>query len=90
MNRVIWPYNIKLDQWAATLVGDFGEEALPLLLKESDFEKWGTIIAGTGIFAQAGVPSPSIIRSQDPQERWVKWAKIVYTIMSDKYSSNQF
>ncbi len=86
MNKVIWPENISLKYWAACMVADFKNEILPILNDENDFEKWGTIVAGAGIFNRAGIPAPSIITSGKKDEKWIKWAKIVYTIMSDEYN----
>lgn len=86
MNLVVWPERISLKYWSSCLVSDFKHENLPILQNENDFEKWGTLIAGSGVFARAGVPTPSIIKTGPKDEKWIKWAKIVYTLMSDEYN----
>lgn len=86
MNKVIWPERISLKYWAACLVSDFKNETLPILLDENDFEKWATIVAGSGIFRRAAIPPPTFITSGPAGEKWIKWAKIVYTIMADEYN----
>ncbi len=86
MIKVVYPRNISLKHWAACLVYDFKSDNLPLLQNENDFEKWGKVVATSGVFAKAGVPPPSVLKSGNVNEKWVKWAKIVYTIMSDEYN----
>lgn len=89
MIKVIWPERISLNYWSSCLVSDYRNENLPILNNENDFEKWGKIVATTGIFARAGVPLPSIIKTGTKDEKWVKWAKIVYTLMADEYNINK-
>ena len=89
MIRVVWPEGIKLSNWAACLVYDFAEEGLPKLDDEKQWAEWGTIVANTGIFLRAAVPPPVIVKSGERVQiynEWTKWAKQVYTIMSDEYS----
>jgi hypothetical protein len=86
MIKVVYPQNITLKHWAACLVYDFKSDNLPLLTNENEFENWGKTVAGSGTFARAGIPSPSIFKTGTIDQNWVKWAKIVYTIMSDEYN----
>jgi len=90
MNKVIWPYGISLKLWADSLVSDFGEECLPKLEDEKQWQDWGSQVAGTGIFLRASVPPPVTYTKGVKNEvfkEWDKWAKTVFRIMSDDYSS---
>lgn len=86
MIKVIWPEYIELKNWAAALIIDFSDENLPILDDEEKWQEWGTVIAGTGIFAKGGVPSPVSIREGRKSvsfDKWDEWAKIVYNIMAN-------
>ena len=80
---IVWPEFITLKLWADTLCGTYSQEFLPVLKEEKDFLEWAAIVAGTGIFAQKGVPSPLSISSGKKQgsfSSWQEWAKKVYSI----------
>src|SRR5271154_5920017 len=83
----VYPKYISLKYWAATVVSDYDNESLPLLGNEEEWKEWGNIVAGTGIFLRASVPSPaSIVRgkNQDNFKDWQQWARIVYNIMNSE------
>jgi hypothetical protein len=89
MIKVILPERITLNYWASCLVGDYPSENLPILQYDENWQEWATIVANTGIFLKARVPAPVIIKDGSKKElfkEWDKWAKVVYTIMSDEYS----
>lgn len=89
MIKVIWPQNITLKYWAACLVSDFPAENLPILEDERSWQDWGTQVAATGIFQRASIPSPLTFTEGTKKEvftEWDKWAKVVYTILSDNYN----
>lgn len=89
MIKVVWPERISLKYWAACLNSNFESENLPNLEDDTQWAEWATIVANTGIFLRAGVPSPITIKSGEKQENfkeWDKWAKVVYTIMADDYN----
>jgi len=78
---IIWPEYISLKDWAADLIGTYSKEFLPILEDEDKWQEWGAIVAGTGIFAKAGVPTPfSLVqgKKQADFESWQEWAKIIY------------
>lgn len=88
MIKVIRPERISLNYWAACLVADFHSENLPVLETDETWQEWGAIVANTGIFLKAHVPSPVIVKQgvkTDQFKQWDAWAKVVYTIMSDDY-----
>ncbi len=92
MIKVIWPERISLNYWASSLVSDYHNENLPILDSDENWQEWATIVANTGIFLKANVPAPVQIKDGQKKEifsEWDKWAKIVYTIMSDEYSITQ-
>jgi hypothetical protein len=89
MIKVVWPFNINLKYWAACLVSDFPNENLPVLEDEKQWQEWGTIVANTGAFQRANIPAPLSFKEGGRKEvftDWEKWAKIVYTILSDNYN----
>ncbi len=86
MIRVIWPERISLKYWADSLVSDYSDENLPTLTNEEEWQKWGALVAGTGIFQKASIPSPISRGDQNTFKEWNKWAKAVYAIMSDEYN----
>lgn len=92
MIKVVWPERISLNYWAASLVADFRNENLPLLDSEENWQEWANIVANTGIFLKAHIPAPVQLKDGQKKEifsEWDKWAKVVYTIMSDEYSIPQ-
>lgn len=92
MIKVIWPFNITFDYWAACLVSDFPNENLPLPGDEKQWQEWGTIVAGTGAFQRAHIPAPLNFKEGVKKEvftDWQKWAKVVYTILSDNYNTTE-
>jgi hypothetical protein len=89
MIKVIWPQNITFKYWASCLVADFPNENLPFPGDEKEWHEWATIVAGTGVFQRATIPSPLSFKEGERKEvftDWTKWAKTVYTIMSDNYN----
>jgi hypothetical protein len=89
MIKVIWPVNINIKYWTACLIADFPNENLPSLDDEKNWQEWATIVAGTGVFQRAAVPSPLSFKDGERKEvftEWQKWAKVVYTLLSDNYN----
>lgn len=86
MIRVIWPEYISLRHWANALVADFYSDNLPSLNDEENWQKWAALIAGTGSFLAASVPSPIGEGSEARFKNWDDWAKAVYNIMSNEYN----
>lgn len=89
MIKVVWPFNIDIKYWAACLVADFPNENLPILENKDNWQEWGTIIAGTGVFQRANIPAPLSFKNGIKVEvfnEWEKWAKVVFTIMSDNFN----
>lgn len=87
MIKVIWPEYITVKDWADRLVSDFLSESIPILENDANWESWGNIVATTGVFADAGVPSPfSIIdgKKQPNFKTWEDWAKNVYNLMANQ------
>lgn len=88
----VYPKYISLKYWAATIMTDYANEPLPILVNEEQWEEWGAIVAGTGIFLRASVPSPfSIVRGKKQQnfKDWQGWAKIMYNIMNSYTPKSQ-
>lgn len=91
MIKVIKPEYINLKNWAAALVFDYYNEPLPLLLDETKWQEWATIVAGTGVFKRAAIPTPFTItegKKRDSFANWEAWAKVVYNIMSNEKNLN--
>ncbi len=87
MKRVVQPSYISLTDWAATLVSDFGNENLPQLLKEDQWQEWGMILCNTGIFARANIPPPFVIAQGSKKQiytGWSDWAARVYCLVNNE------
>lgn len=92
MIKVVWPERITLNYWAACLVSDYGDENLPKLEDDNTWQEWATIVANTGLFLRAGIPAPLTVKDGVKRETfkdWDKWAKVVYTILSDDFNLPQ-
>jgi len=86
----VYPKHIGLKYWAATVVNDYDTECLPILTNEEEWEEWASIVAGTGAFLRAGVPSPSSIKMGAKEKNfkdWDGWAKVVFNIMNSELSN---
>ena len=56
-----------------------------LMLVTKQWIKWAKIVAGTGSFLNAGVPSPFKQKEDESLYKdWVEWAKVVYSIMNSR------
>jgi hypothetical protein len=56
-------------------------------VEEDKWQDWGAIVVGTGVFANAGLPTPFSIKEGQKQanfENWQDWAKVVYNIMASE------
>ncbi len=86
----VYPRYISLKYWTATVVNDYSNECLPILTNEEEWEEWASIVASTGAFLRAGVPSPSSVKRGIKEKNfkdWEGWAKVVFNIM-DAEDSN--
>lgn len=85
MIRVPWPEYISLKRWAAEIVCRYPDEPLPILTDENEWEPWGMIVCNTGVFKDANIPGPFLIKHgkrQKPFKDWREWGKVVYKIMA--------
>jgi len=73
---MIYPKYIGLQDWWNALNIDYPQELIPLLANDNDWQQQGKILAGTGVFAQANIPSPS-----PKEEDWSEWARSVFLVM---------
>jgi hypothetical protein len=86
---IIWPEYITIKDWADNLHQDYPNEFLPVLEEEDNWPEWGTLVAGTGVFSEQNIPTPSTPRDTDLEDKktsfnsWEEWAKTVYNIMID-------
>lgn len=82
----IFPEYISFIDWAAALIADNPTSYLPLPPRdESNWQEWGAIVAGTGVFRRNRVPSPFSIykgRRKEEFKDWQEWAKKLYLILS--------
>ena len=94
----VYPKFISIKYWAATVLSDYNNEPLPILRNEEEWEEWGAIVAGTGVFLRARIPSPVSIKKGTKESNfkdWESWAKVVYNIMrsegtdTDPFLGNQ-
>jgi hypothetical protein len=91
MIKVIWPEYITLLRWSAELVASYPDEPLPLLTEENKFNEWGAIVANTGVFKRAAIPSPTSLaqgKKVSNFKDWGEWAKVVYNLMANERNIN--
>ena len=88
---IVWPEYIDIKDWAANLIVDYPDEYLPILEDADKWEDWGSIVAGTGVFARNDIPAPfSVTEGKKKQEfkDWQEWAKTVYNLMINSGDKN--
>jgi len=88
---IVWPEYIDIKDWAANLIVDYPDEYLPILEDADKWEDWGSIVAGTGVFARNDIPAPvSVMEGTKKQEfkDWQEWAKTVYNLMINSGDKN--
>jgi hypothetical protein len=54
---MVIPKNIALSYWAASLIIDFPDDNIPILLDEKDWRLWGDVLSQLNSFTVNGVPS---------------------------------
>lgn len=74
---MIQPYNIDLEDWAASLIIDFPVDQIPILYQKGDWKEWGNQVILCDTFYQAGAPG-----TLDYID-WLSWAQDVYLAMLD-------
>ena len=79
---MVMPKYITLKNWAGSLSIDYPNDVLPVLKEDEEWEEWGTIVANTGSFKNAAIPTPGSLRNNDKPTDWTEWATVVYYIMN--------
>jgi hypothetical protein len=82
---MVMPKYITLKNWAGSLNIDYPNDILPILRNEEEWEEWATIVANTGSFKNAAIPTPTSLKKEqnnNEPSNWNEWAKIVYYIMN--------
>lgn len=74
---MILPQNIDLNLWAASLVVDFPNSSIPILIDEKQWKEWGDSLVQTSVFYENNAPGTAIYKD------WKEWAMAVYFTMSD-------
>lgn len=72
---MIQPNMINFMDWAASLIIDFPEDDIPVLLNENDWKEWGNFLIQEESFAQNNVPAP-----QTYTDKW-DWARDLYYVV---------
>ena len=89
---IIWPEYISLNDWAAKITEDYPNEIVPILTDEDKWQEWAAVVINTGIFAEAGIPSPFSIDSGEKEDNfnsWQEWAKVFYINMVNEYNDER-
>ncbi len=84
---IVQPKYISLKNWAGSLLIDFPDDILPILRDEEDWEEWAVIVANTGSFKRANIPTPYQLKQGQREsafKTWNKWAAVVYLIMTSE------
>lgn len=74
---MILPEFISLQDWAASLIIDFPDENIPLLLDEKQWKEWGSYLIYLDAFQENEAPDP--LKYDD----WREWARQVYFTMNN-------
>jgi len=74
---MILPENVTLRMWAGSLIIDFPEDDIPILIDEKDWKEWGNFLIESTSFIQNNAPSTAIYQD------WKEWASAVYFTMND-------
>lgn len=88
----VYPKFISVKYWAATVIADYSDEPLPILKNEEDWAKWGAVVADTGAFKRAHIPSPLSVKNTTKESNfkdWESWAKVVYNIMRSEITDTE-
>jgi len=74
---MVIPEFIRLIEWAHTLIIDFPNDNIPLLIDESNWKEWGDRLVQEESFIENNAPGTYHYND------WNKWANEVYFIMSN-------
>ena len=69
---MVQPRYITLSNWAASLVIDFPDDDVPILMNEKDWKKWGNRLVECSTFAQNAAPGTAFYKD------WQSWAMDVF------------
>ncbi len=69
---MIQPVDISLTDWSSSLLIDFPDDNVPILLNEDDWKEWGNSLLTCESFISNGTPSPN------EYSDWNEWALNVY------------
>ena len=71
------PIYADLKTWASSLIVDFPQDNIPLLIDESDWKRWGAFLTQETSFAINAAPT-----TRD-YSNWKDWAINVYKVMNN-------
>jgi hypothetical protein len=74
---MVLPEFINIYDWASSLIIDFPNDNIPLLLDESNWKAWGNLLIQEERFINNNAPST------DTYEDWNRWAFDVYFVMNN-------
>ncbi len=74
---MIIPDQIELMDWSASLVIDFPNDNIPILMKDEDWRVWGNELVLATSFANNNAPGPNIYTD------WKQWATALYFVMAN-------
>lgn len=74
---MVIPKNITIKEWAASLIIDFPQDAIPILTDEEGWQKWGDSLVQEDSFASNAAPTTRFY------EHWEPWAQAVFAAMAN-------
>lgn len=79
---MVIPEGITLTLWANSLIIDFPNDNIPLLINESRWQQWASELIGSQSFISNDVPHPN------NYDDWKTWAYDVYFLMCNNDELN--
>jgi hypothetical protein len=72
---MINPSLVGLKEWADSLIVDYPDQNVPILLFEMDWQRWASELIKSSIFSNSSIPNPHNLIE------WREWARWVYGIL---------
>lgn len=74
---MIIPRQIQFKNWAASLIQDFGNDDVPVLMDEKNWKSWAYQVIQEESFASQGAPSPATFKTKED------WANALFSSMAN-------
>lgn len=89
---MIKPEYISLEDWAGSLLTDYANYNLPILMQEEDWKTWAEDLLSVEPFRNKDIPYPEQVMNKLQQEKaddailWQEWARVVYFLTQGTFN----